>query len=188
MKLIPIIIVLALAMVPAVEAVEVAGVSLPETLKAGETELVLNGAGVRTKTIFKIKAYAAGLYLPRKSTDAVEIVNADGPIAVRMIVLRKKISSEQTVQDWVNGFEMVTNNDLELIKDDMDKFLAFFDEDSKRGDTYDLIYLPGVGVQVYFQGKLQGAVGGLFFKKAVFGTWLGSNPIDGDLKKELLGQ
>ncbi len=187
MKLVPIAIALALAIVPAVEAVEVAGVDLPEALKAGETELVLNGAGVRTKTIFRIKAYAAGLYLPRKSSNAVEIVNADAPIAVRMIVLRKKISSEQTVQDWVNAFEMVTNNHLDLLGDDMDKFFAFFNEDSKRGDTYDLIYLPGVGVQVYFQGKLQGAVGGLFFKKAVFGTWIGSNPIDGDLKKELLG-
>ena len=45
-------------------AAEVGGVNMPNTLKADGTDLVLNGAGTRTK--FFIKVYVAGFSLPEK--------------------------------------------------------------------------------------------------------------------------
>ena len=40
---------------------ELAGVTLPDTLKAGEKTLKLNGLGLRKKAVFKV--YVGGLYL-----------------------------------------------------------------------------------------------------------------------------
>jgi len=40
---------------------ELAGATLPDTLKAGEKTLKLNGLGLRKKAVFKV--YVGGLYL-----------------------------------------------------------------------------------------------------------------------------
>ncbi|MEA1929075.1 MAG: chalcone isomerase family protein [Candidatus Auribacterota bacterium] len=50
-------------------AAEVAGVNLPNAFPLNGETLVLNGAGLRTKTIFSIKVYAAGLYLREQNSD-----------------------------------------------------------------------------------------------------------------------
>ena len=51
----------------AVETIEIEGVKLPQKLVSGDTELVLNGAGIRSK--FFIKIYVGGLYLPKKTVE-----------------------------------------------------------------------------------------------------------------------
>ncbi len=65
-----------------VSAMEIGGVQMPDTLKLDGENLVLNGAGLRTKFFFKI--YAGGLYLPRPSADATAVIGADEPMLVRM--------------------------------------------------------------------------------------------------------
>ena len=57
-----------------VNALELAGVKLPDTVQAGNTSLQLNGAGIRTKLIFKV--YVGALYLPQKQT-SVDAIIAD---------------------------------------------------------------------------------------------------------------
>ena len=52
-------------------AAEVGGVNMPNTLKADGTDLVLNGAGTRTK--FFIKVYVAGLYLNQKAAMGLKL-------------------------------------------------------------------------------------------------------------------
>ena len=51
---------------------ELAGVTLPDTLKAGEKTLKLNGLGLRKKAVFKV--YVGGLYLESPSKDASAIL------------------------------------------------------------------------------------------------------------------
>ena len=53
-------------MAGAAQAAEVAGVKLDDKASVGGQELVLNGAGVRTRVILKI--YVGSLYLPAKAT------------------------------------------------------------------------------------------------------------------------
>ncbi|HET7200732.1 MAG TPA: chalcone isomerase family protein, partial [Burkholderiales bacterium] len=53
-------------------AAEVAGVKVDERVELGPGELVLNGAGLRTRVFFKI--YVAGLYLAEKRTHAEEVL------------------------------------------------------------------------------------------------------------------
>jgi hypothetical protein len=54
-------------------------VSVPDSVKAGGADLVLNGLGIRKATLLKVKVYVAGLYLPEKSNDAGRILSADRP-------------------------------------------------------------------------------------------------------------
>ena len=53
---------------------------------------------------------------------------------------------------------------------------------------FDLVYLPGEGVRVLKNGEQKDTVGGLEFKKALFGIWLSDKPAQEDLKEKMLGQ
>src|SRR5262249_42735499 len=61
-----------LAMPPSAGAMEVADVNFPRTMQAGGKTLTLNGAGLRTRFMFKV--YAIGLYLEHPATDAATIL------------------------------------------------------------------------------------------------------------------
>jgi hypothetical protein len=56
---------LAALLAPASHAAGVAGISFDEQIRLADAPLLLNGAGVRSKFMFKV--YALGLYLPRKT-------------------------------------------------------------------------------------------------------------------------
>jgi len=81
-----------------------------------------------------------------------------------------------------------TNGNIAPIQTEIDQFNAFFTEEAKKDDVYDIIYVPEQGVSVYIKGALKGIVPGLDFKKAVFSIWLGEKPADAKLKKGMLGQ
>lgn len=149
----------------------------------GET-VMLNGAGVREK--LWIDLYAAGLYLNEKSSDADKILNAEEPMAIKLHIVSKLISSDKMVDAVTEGFEKSTNGNTAPIQKEIDTLLNFFKEDIKKNDVFDLVYLPAKGVVAYKNGKEKGVVEGKEFKKALFGIWLSSNPADEDLKENLL--
>lgn len=62
---------------------ELAGATLPDTLKSGDLTLRLNGLGLRKKSVFKV--YVGGLYLESLSKDAGAILAADQAKAIRCI-------------------------------------------------------------------------------------------------------
>ena len=76
-----------LAALPAFAAVEVAGVKFDDSITLAGQPLKLNGAGVRTKVIFKV--YAAGLYLTEKKTTVPEVLAVPGPRRVAITMLRE---------------------------------------------------------------------------------------------------
>jgi hypothetical protein len=60
---------------------ELAGATLPDTLKSGEMTLKLNGLGLRKKAMFKV--YVGGLYLEAPSKNAGAILATDQAKAIR---------------------------------------------------------------------------------------------------------
>ena len=54
-------------------------------MSVGGQELVLNGAGVRTRAIFKV--YVGSLYVPAKATTAAAVL-AKGPRRIQLNLLR----------------------------------------------------------------------------------------------------
>jgi hypothetical protein len=167
-------------------ALEIAGVNVPETISADGKTLVLNGAGLRTKLF--IKAYVAGLYLPQKSNNAQAIVNADEAQAVRLAITSKLITSSRMEEAVREGFEKSTNGNIAPIKSQIESFINVFKEPIKVGDVYELINVPGKGVEVMKNGAAKSTIPGMEFKKALFGMWLGNNPVQDSLKNQMLGK
>lgn len=165
--------------------IEIGGVQLPDSLTLNNTKLQLNGAGLRKKVV--IKVYAGGLYLLGKETDPAKIIEADEPMVIRMHFIHSKVSKESLVSAWNEGFANATNGNIVAIEKEIGKFNGYFQEDAKKGDIYDVLYLPAQGISVEINGKRKGPIPGLEFKKAVFGIWLGEKPADAKLKKGMLG-
>lgn len=168
----------------AVAQKKVGGVVLPATEKFQDHTLHLNGAGVREK--LWIDLYAAGLYLDQKNNNAQQILNSDKPMALKLHIVSKLITSEKMVEAVTEGFEKSTNGNTAPIQNEINTILGFFKEDIKKNDVFDLVYLPGRGVAAYKNGKIRGIVEGKDFKKALFGIWLSNRPADDGLKNDLL--
>lgn len=168
----------------AVAQKKVGGVTLPATQKFKDHTLHLNGAGVREK--LWIDLYAAGLYLDQKNNNAQEILNSDKPMALKLHIVSKLITSEKMVEAVNEGFESSTNGNTAPIRNEINEILGFFKEDIKKNDVFDLVYVPSRGVIAYKNGKERGVVQGKEFKKALFGIWLSNRPADDGLKSDLL--
>ena len=180
-------IIVAVLMITALgNAEEIGGINMPESLQTGQTQLMLNGAGIRTKFFFDI--YVGGLYLKEKSQDATAIIEANEPMAIRLHILSSKATSKKMEKATRAGFAKATNGNIEPIKDQIDQFCLVFKKEIKVDDNYDLIYIPGKGVEVYINGEYTSVTEGLAFKQALFGIWLSDKPAQKSLKKAMLNQ
>lgn len=168
-------------------AVSLSDVELPQQVEAGGSTLQLNGWGVRKK--FFLKLYVGALYLPQPTSDAMKILESDSPIAIRLHILSKLVSAKRMEKAIKEGFERSAPQELNRLKPQIDQFLAFFRDNVSEDDVFDIVYLPGKGVKVRLNGRELGIVAGNGrpFRKALFGIWLGQDPVQANLKDALLG-
>jgi len=165
---------------------KVAGVSVPNTVNFDGVNLTLNGAGVREK--YWMDMYAGALYLDKKNADANGIVNGNQPMAIKLHIVSKLISSDKMIDAVTEGFENSTNGKTSKISSEIAQFIGYFSEEIKQNDIFDMVYLPKDGVKVYKNNKLLGTIKGADFKRALFGIWLSNNPADKNLKQSMLGK
>lgn len=162
------------------------GVTFAPTQKGTKSELKLNGAGVRKKAMFKV--YVLGLYTISKTKDAQAIINKNEEIIIKLQITSSVVNSSNMSEAIREGFEKSTNGNTSALKSKIESFIAAFSkEEIKEGDVFVLNYIPSVGLKTSKNGKLVSTIEGEDFKKALVGIWLGSNPIDANLKKALLG-
>ena len=166
---------------------EIAGVKLPATLKSADQSLVLNGGALREKWFLDL--YVGALYLTSKTSDGNKIAADDEPMVMRIELVSILVTSEKMANATYEGFEKSTNNNTAPLKADIDRFVNIFKKEPiVDKDIFEIIYTPNKGVSVTKNGKDQGVIiAGLVFKKALFGMWIGDNPVDDDLKEGLLG-
>lgn len=166
-------------------AAEVAGVKLDDKVSAGGKELVLNGAGLRTRAIFKV--YVAGLYLPAKTTDAATALAASAR-RVELHLLRN-LSADQLLEALNDGLkENNTEAELSAIRPQVDQLATIMKafRQVKEGDMVALDYAEG-GTRVLLGGESKGTIPGEAFNRALMKVWLGDHPVQTDLKKAMLG-
>jgi len=106
--------VLALCLAGAALALETGGVRLDDKASVGGQELVLNGAGVRSRVVFKV--YVASLYLPAKTTDPAAVL-ARAPRRIQMNMLRT-LAPDQLVDALSEGLKE-NNSEAELAASDL---------------------------------------------------------------------
>lgn len=177
----------ALAAAPGIHAAEVAGVSVDEKVRVGSTELVLNGAGLRSKLF--IKLYVGALYTTQKSSTPAALIDGNGPRRMNLRLLRD-IGADTLHGALEEG--LLNNNspaELEAVKAASEQFAALMKGIGKvkEGDTVALDF-SSEGVAVSLNGESRGKVAGAAFARALLKVWLGEKPADAGLKKALLGQ
>ena len=170
-------------------ALEVGGTNFPDTVTVAGKPLVLNGAGVRYKAMFKV--YSAALYVPQKSQSVAEVSSTDTPKRLRLVMLRD-IDSSEMGNMFARGMEENTDrgNMVKLLPGIMRMSQIFTDH--KRmvpGNSIQMDWVPGTGEVLALSGQTQAEP---FrepeFFRALMGIWLGPKPADWKLKDALLGK
>lgn len=171
---------------PAPTVVE--GIKFDNDVTLNGERLMLNGAGVRYKLVFKM--YALGLYLPKKTTSVDEILSMPGRKRIRMVALRDVPMSEFG-RLTARGIQAhATREDFVKILPDIARIGQLYSSFDRAyvGDEVILDWTPGTGMTTHFRGELRGDP---FTEPALFQTllkiWLGENPADVQLKDALLG-
>ena len=160
-------------------------IDLPNEMEYGEAKLILNGHGTRVR--FFMKAYEGSLYLESSSSNAEEIIKSDAPMSVRIDVLSSLVTPEAMKTALNEGLEKSTGKNTAPIMKEISQLNASFNSDVGSGDFYEFIYLPDSGVDVLKNSKYIDTIVGIEFKKAFFGIFLSSSPIQKSLKKAMLG-
>ena len=147
-------------------SVVVEGHTLAERIRLIDSELVLNGNGVRAVAWFK--GYAAGLYLPRRAGDAQAVQGLPGPKRLHMVMLQ-----EAPAAKFSKAFDKGVSRDteaakLEALRPRMAQFARAIDEGGqvRRGTV-----LPGED-----------------FYRSLLRSFVGARPFDERLRAGLLGQ
>lgn len=180
-----------LALVLPADAAEVAGVRVDDRvyIAQGLPQLELNGAGVRRKLMARI--YVAALYLAKPLRNAEEILRDSGPKRIAMHVLQNEIRAGEFVAALHDG--LAANNsapELAPLERRIRDLAAMMHQVGRihQGGTVLLDYLPGIGTRVTVNGITRLTIPGEDFHRALLGIWLGERPVDGRLKRALLGE
>jgi hypothetical protein len=170
-------------------AAEVEGVKLADKVRLSDAgpDLVLNGAGVRTRVFFRV--YVGALYLQQQQTGADAVLADAGPKRIAMHLLRD-LTAEQLFSALKDG--LASNHSPEqLVKMEpqVKQLEGIFNavKAAKSGDVILLDYLPGAGTRVTINQDNKGTIPGEDFNRALLRIWLGEKPADGSLKKAMLG-
>lgn len=163
------------------------GVSLPDTYPVPGQTLVLNGMGIRTLTIFSIRAYVAGLYLPQKSQDARAILASPGPKVLLMQFLHSA-SKSQVEQEYRKG-EARNCGHGECARSDEADFerLVAAAPAAAVGDTLTYVFTSR-GMRVLANNRLIGDFANQDLASRLLAGFIGDKPPSEDLKRHLLGR
>jgi len=182
---------LALACVgEAPHAAEVAGVKLPDSARVGNADLLLNGAGVRTRIV--VKVYVGALYLTEKKTGAAEAIALKGAKRISLHMLRD-LSTEQLSGALDEGLKKnLSAAEQEKLQPQLDDLRATMAAVGavKEKSLLTIDYLPAESVtRLTLDGAQKGKpIAGEDFYRALMKIWLGDKPVDADLKSGMLGQ
>jgi len=179
----------ALALAAPVQAAEVNGVKIEDSVTVGGQKLVLNGAGMRKK--FVINVYVAALYLQTKKNTTADVLAQTTPKRVTL-VLQREVSSDEFGQLFITSMNKnSTKEEKAKVISQTGKFGEMFAslDKVKKGDVIHLDWIPGQGTVSTVNGKVTGeTLPDLAFYNAVLRIWLGDNPAQDDLKDDLLGK
>ena len=178
----------AVALAVTASAADISGVKLEDKTQVESRDLVLNGAGLRTR--FRVvKVYVIGLYLPEKKSDSAAVLSLSGPKRAEIHMLRD-VGADAFTEALVDGLRAnhaeADFKALEPRVKELSDIMAQIGE-AKNGMTIALEW-TGSGTRLVVNGKPAGKpIAGEDFYKALLRIWLGDNPVQDDLKKSLLG-
>ena len=166
-------------------AIDVEGVKLDDRISVGGHELVLNGAGVRKRAIFKI--YVGSLYVPTKARTAQDVL-AKSPRRVQLNLLRN-LSADQLVEALMDGLKQnLTDAEMQAIAAPIGEMAAIMKAfgQAREGGVVTLDF-DGAATAIGLDGTPRGTIEGAAFNDALMRIWVGEHPAQAELKKAMLG-
>ncbi len=173
---------------PAAAQATIAGIKFEPEVTVGGQKLVLSGAGVRFRVVFKV--YAAALYTPTKITRNEEAIRTTQPKRLHMVALRN-VGGDEFGKLFTRGMEANASREefAKSVSSVIRMGQVFADaREFKQGDVILIDYIPGTGTVVSHRGKQMGDA----FKEPEFHSllmkiWFGPKPVDDALRVALLG-
>ncbi len=146
------------------------------------SELMLNGAGAREKL------YAMALYLDFEVDgveDGIKVAEKDDTMAV-VLKLTSSFSRKEFKEIIRNGLERATDGNSYLLENQIRDFLNLLPSEINKFDIFKILHTKGGELTLYKNKEKLGTIKSLEFKKALFKIWLGENPVNVELKTNLL--
>ena len=168
---------------------ETDGVIVPRKIDFLNKTLQLNGFGTRSK--MWVDVYVQALYLTSLSQDGQYILDNDAEMGIRIQILSNLVSSRKLTRSLNKGMiKSVGEENIKKFESQVKLLESLLStEETRKDDAFNLIYNPkDTSIWVYKNNKLQGKIPGFEFKKAFFGIWISNNPVDENLKSDLLGK
>ena len=164
----------------------ISGVSLPDTYSVAGQNLLLNGIGLRTLTIFSIRAYVAGLYLPQRTQDARAILASRGPKVVLMQFLHAATKAQVEAQYREGEARNCGHGECQRGDEaDFERLVAATPA-AAVGDTLTYVF-SGNGVRVLFNNHVIGDFVNRDLALHLLAGFIGDRPPSQDLRDHLLG-
>jgi hypothetical protein len=157
---------------------------MPPTVGVMGHTLQLNGAGLRTATVLRVKVYEAGLYLSHRSSNAQQILNSKEPKVVRLTFLRD-VSSDQVRDAWKDDFKKNCAPNCAALQPVFDQLVSKIPE-AKKGDVFVYVFTPK-GINIIRNGNEVDGANNPELAKAILSFWLGKEPPSTELKQAMLG-
>jgi len=169
-----------------VQASECSGVKMPERIALGNTNLVLNGMGIRRATIFSVRVYVGGLYIEKPTRNARDVLSSSAAKRLTLHFVRDVSSGEMA--DAINeGIRKNASGPAEV-----DSGLRQASKITRhmpplrKGIELTFDYLPGKGLQVLAANRPIATSDDTNFIQLLFRIWFGLKPPDEDLKAGML--
>ena len=165
-----------------VTAKDIDGHQIPDTVTQDGKNLSLIGAGIRNKWMFNV--YVGALYAEKPTFNAANLIKSEQIKRMDLHLLRD-VGKDKIIESIREGFEKQSKAQMPALQSRLDQLAAAV-PDLKKGDVLSLTYIPDKGVVVGGAAK-ETVIPGKDFADALFSVWLGPDPVDGDLKRKLLG-
>ena len=154
---------------------------MPQTVQVADETLILNGSGVRTATIFRVRVYVAALYLESKSADAQSIISSGDTKRLELHFVRS-VSAASLRSMTLKAFcKLKDYPDLENRASEFCSHLVSV----RKGDVLALT-THGDQLRLSINGDSRCMISGKDFCEAVMALYVGEQPIDEKLRKALL--
>lgn len=165
---------------------EVSGVRVAQTHVLDNETLVLNGAGVRS--LLMIKVYVAALYVNRPMKNAEEIILSPQSRRVELI-MKRSIDAKMILDSFHDALKQNLSRDtyqqLQPRFGELDSTIRNI-KTTKEGDRLALDFTASGDTRITFNGEHKETISGESFGQGLLKIWLGTNPVQDNLKKALL--
>jgi hypothetical protein len=184
-KVLPFVMTVASATAPATAAERVVeGVSLPETCAVAGKTLALNGAGLRTATIFNVRVWVGAFYAPAPVRSEADALASPGPLRFEFHFLRD-VSQARGAEAWRWQFQQSNQHAYGGLAQDVETLARAFGP--IQAGTVQAVELVEGESLVYEDGALKARIPGRDFQVAFLSMFFGPKPPMESLKRAFLG-